>query len=135
VALFSDAADEGLDAVVLLKRSGTVLGAWSRGSVDLDVVCVMTATLLGSVETIVQAMHCQVPQTLRIESENCQLLATRLESQATLVLIAPTGLREADLRRTARAYAARLVETASPEAASPSAAVSVARRAPRPERR
>ena len=49
--LFSDAdIAEPLDAVLLLKRTGTLLGAWTRRPADLEVLSVMTATLLGSVE-------------------------------------------------------------------------------------
>lgn len=102
--LFSDADITGpLDAVLLLKRTGTLIGAWTRKPADLDVLCVMTATLLGSVDTMVQALRCDTPRTLRMETDQCQLLAVRLGSSAVLVLIAPLSMREADLRRSARA--------------------------------
>ena len=100
----------GLSAVVLLRRTGTVLGAWSRDRVNMDVVSVMTATLLGSAETIAQAMQGEVPRTLTVRSEGFRLLATRLESQSILVLVGPSSMRESDLRLAARHLAPRFFE-------------------------
>src|SRR2546422_11421258 len=46
----------GLDAVLFLRRTGSVLASWTREGIRLDVVSVMAATLLASVDTIVEAL-------------------------------------------------------------------------------
>ncbi|HEV8594533.1 MAG TPA: roadblock/LC7 domain-containing protein [Thermoplasmata archaeon] len=98
----------GLDAVLLLRRTGTVLRSWARESVNLDVISVMSATLLGSVESIVQAMGCAAPKTLLVESEHCRMTATQLSSQAVLVLMAPATMAQGELRRAGRSIVTRL---------------------------
>src|SRR5438094_149323 len=42
---------EPLEAVLLITRTGTQLGTWTRNSVPVDVLSVMAATLVGSIET------------------------------------------------------------------------------------
>ena len=97
-----------LDAALLLRRTGTLLAAWTRGEVPVDVVSVMAATLVGSVETMVGAVHCASPRTIRMETEQCQMLAARVDPKTILVLIAPSEVREAQIRQQARQIAAQV---------------------------
>src|SRR5213593_3177786 len=46
----------GLDAVLFLRRTGSVLASWTRDGIRLDVVSVMAATMLASVDTIIEAL-------------------------------------------------------------------------------
>ena len=105
-----------LEAVLLLKRTGILIGAWTRRDMPLDIVAVMTGTLLGSVETLVQAMHCDSPRVVKVESESCQMLATKVNRSSVLVLIAPADMRDGHLRKLSRHVEARL---AKPEDESP----------------
>ncbi|TLZ52756.1 MAG: hypothetical protein E6K18_02185 [Methanobacteriota archaeon] len=122
--------EDAIDAVLLMKRTGTVLGAWTRKDVNLEIISVMTATLLGSVESIVLAMGCESPQVLRVESERCQMLATRLTSPEVLVVFAPREVSEARVRRSMREIAAKLEASGGkriPQTGPQPAAVKVAR--------
>ena len=97
-----------LEAVLLLKRTGILIGAWTRQDMPLDIVAVMTGTLLGSVETLVQAMRCDSPRVVKVESESCQMLATKVHGSSVLVLIAPADMRDGHLRKLSGRIEARL---------------------------
>ena len=106
---FSDAdVIEGVDVVLLVKQTGALLGSWTRNAVDLEVVSVMTATFFGSIETIMQAMRGETPETLRVTAEECQIVAVRLESRSLLVLIGSAAIGEGAFRRAAQDLAAKL---------------------------
>src|SRR5216684_5459671 len=47
--------DLGLDAVLFLRRTGLVLASWTREGIRLDIVSVMAATMLASIDKIVEA--------------------------------------------------------------------------------
>lgn len=104
------AADPGrsLDAALLLRRTGTPLAAWTRGSVPLDVVSVMSATLVSSVETIAETVHSETPRSIRVETEKSQMLATRIDPKMILVLVAPRTVGEAQVGEQARRIASML---------------------------
>src|SRR3972149_5944311 len=97
-----------LDAALLLRRTGTPLAAWTREAVPVDVVSVMAATLVGSVETMVEAVHCASPQSIRMGADPCQMLATKVNPRTILALIAPSRIPEAQIRHLARVLASRL---------------------------
>ncbi len=110
------------------------MSAWTRDPAHLDIISVMTATLLGSAETIAQAVCGETPGTLWVESERCQILAVRLESQSILVLIAPTATRESEVRRAARILAARISESPPRRTREPEPVAEPARKALPPRR-
>ena len=97
-----------LDAALLLRRTGTPLAAWTRESVPLDVISVMTATLVGSVETMVEAVHRASPRSIRVETDECQMVAMRIDPKTILVLVAPRGVREGQLDQQAHQLAAQV---------------------------
>jgi predicted regulator of Ras-like GTPase activity (Roadblock/LC7/MglB family) len=68
----------------------------------------MAATLVGSVETMVEAVHCASPQSIRIEADQCQMLATKVDPRTILALIAPARIPEARIRQQARVLASQL---------------------------
>jgi len=49
-------SQQPLEAVLLITRTGAQLGAWTRNSVPIDVLSVMAATLVGSIETLMTAL-------------------------------------------------------------------------------
>jgi len=115
-----------LDAAILLRRTGTPLAAWTRETVPLDVVSVMTATLVGSVETMVEAIHCASPRAIRVETDECRMVATRIDPKTILVLVASVEVRQGQVEQQARQLASqvasqtrdarRLVPAAAPPA-------------------
>ena len=48
--------ERGLDAVLFVRRTGLVLASWTREGTRLDVVSVMAATMLASVDTIIESV-------------------------------------------------------------------------------
>jgi predicted regulator of Ras-like GTPase activity (Roadblock/LC7/MglB family) len=100
--------DGFLDAALLLRRTGAPLAAWTRAAVPVDVVCVMAATLVGSVETMVEAVHGASPQSIRMESDQCQMLATKVDPRTILALITPSRIPEARIRQMARVLTSQL---------------------------
>ena len=97
-----------LEAALLLRRTGTSLAAWTRANVQAEVVTVMAATMMGSIEAIAQAAGCPPPENVFVETDGCRLFALSLERQATLVLVASTAIAEQQLRTLASEIALRL---------------------------
>ena len=112
--------DEGLDflsavnpdgtivAALLMRPTGSIVAGWMRESDRCEVVGVMTATLLASINMIAESVGCRAPTTVSVRCEESQLLATKVDDNAILVLIAPADTREAHLRRKTRQIVARL---------------------------
>src|SRR5712664_870294 len=53
--------DLGLDAVLFLRRTGLVLASSTREGIRLDIVSVMAATMLASIDTIVEPLGGSAP--------------------------------------------------------------------------
>lgn len=100
--------DRGLDAALFLRRTGLVLASWTREGIRLEVVSVMAATLLASIDTIVEALGGPIPESVFVESGDRQLVATKMGSQAFLVVIAPKTVSRSVVRDTIRDLVAHL---------------------------
>ena len=102
-APFSSIDPEGpLEAAFLMRRTGVVIASWTRPDLVSEVVSVMAATMLGSIETMSEALGCPSPEHVAVETDACRLFATRVEPQALLVLIAPREVDRGVLQRCAR---------------------------------
>src|SRR5207245_9473651 len=88
----------GLDAVLFLRRTGSVLASWTRDGIRLDVVSVMAATMLASVDTIIEALGGPGSRTISVANGERQTIATKVGPQALLILVAQRPVR----RRTVR---------------------------------
>ena len=84
---------EPLEAVLLITRTGTQLGTWTRNSVPVDVLSVMAATLVGSIETMMTALGASSPHEVSLSKVNAQVV---------LVIVAAGGMTEVALRATMR---------------------------------
>jgi predicted regulator of Ras-like GTPase activity (Roadblock/LC7/MglB family) len=100
--------DRGLDAALFLRRTGLVLASWNRTGIRLEVVGVMAATMLASIDTIVETLGAPAPESVWIESGNHQIATTKVGSQAFLVVVAPKTVRRGALRNTIRGLVAQL---------------------------
>lgn len=105
-------SDRGLDAALFVRRTGLVLASWTREGVRLEVVSVMAATMLASVDTIVETLGGETPRSVSVDSGSHRMIATKVGSQAFLVVIAPTTVPRRVVRSTIRDLVARL-ESAS----------------------
>jgi predicted regulator of Ras-like GTPase activity (Roadblock/LC7/MglB family) len=100
--------DRGLDAALLLRRTGIVLASWSRGGIRLEVVSVMAATMLASIDTIMESLGAATPKSVWVESGDHQIAATNVGPQAFLVVIAPKTVKRRVVRNTIRDLVAHL---------------------------
>lgn len=97
-----------LEGVFLLKRTGVPLATWTRNPLPQDVVSVMAATMLSSVETISSAIGAPRPKSIVVETDRHRILASGVSGNTLLVLIAPLSMQASTLRRQARRIAARV---------------------------
>src|SRR5437870_6706432 len=98
----------GLDAVLFLRRTGSVLASWTRDGIRLDVVSVMAATMLASVDTIVEALGGPSSRSISVTSGDRQIVATKLGSKAFLFVIAPRTVSQRYVRKAIRELVVRL---------------------------
>lgn len=97
-----------IETAMLLKRNGRVLAAWARAPVSWEVVSIMAATTLGSLETMLETLRCPSPQSVALSAGGNRIYIQKMEPQAMLVLIAKESVTEAYLRESARRLLARL---------------------------
>lgn len=100
-----------IDGVLLIKRTGVSLAAWAKKPVAFDVIAVMSATLLGSVDMIVQSLGGPSPQTMLVDVEGRRIFATKVDSQLALVLLSVRGVGESFLRQEAQRLIAKISAT------------------------
>lgn len=100
--------ESGLDAVLFLRKTGAVLASWTREGIRLDVVSVMAATMLASVDTIVEALGGPSSRSITVTSHDRQIVATKVGSQAFLFVIAPNSVSAKYVRTTVRRLVERL---------------------------
>lgn len=93
---------EPLEVVLLMRRTGAVLAAWSRDGLSPDVVSVMAATMLGSIATMGDALGRPEPERVAVETEDFRVLALSAEPRTVLVLVAPKAEPIGALNRAAR---------------------------------
>ena len=106
--------DPRIDVALLLRRNGRVLAAWSRTSVSWEVVSIMAATMVGSLETMLETLRSVSPPSISVVAGGNRLLLQKVEPQSLLVLIARESVPESHLRETARRLLTRV--PAAPEA-------------------
>jgi len=116
-------AEEPIEAVLLITRTGAQLGAWTRNTVPLEVLTVMAATFLGSIETLLAALGGTSPQEVSMVVDSRRVLAAKLNAQVVIVFVAGGQMAEGDLRTAMR----RIVK-ALPPLVSDSRGVSVGSR-------
>src|SRR5438128_9102200 len=100
--------DGGLDAVLFLRRTGSVLASWTRDGIRLDVVSVMAATMLASVDTIVEALGGPSSRSISVASGDRQIVATKVGSQAFLFVVAPRTVSQRYVQKAVRELVVRL---------------------------
>jgi len=59
--------ERGIDAALFLRRTGLVLASWTREGIRLDVVSVMAATMLASIDTILEALGGSASESVAVE--------------------------------------------------------------------
>jgi len=114
---FSDlAGSDKIDIAMILKRNGRLLAAWSRAPVSWEVVSIMAATTLGSLETMLETLRAPAPQTVSVLASGNRVYLQKVEPQAVLVLVARESVPPAYLQETASRLLSRLPAPAVREA-------------------
>ena len=108
-ALFETIDSKGsIEVALLMRRTGTILGAWTKGGVSREIVSVMAATLLGSIETMSEALGCPSPERALVETDRCRMFAETFEPHGVLVLVATKDVSADDLQLTSLNIRVRL---------------------------
>src|SRR5438309_10648546 len=105
--------ERGIDAALFLRRTGSVLASWTREGIRLDVVSVMAATMLASVDTIIEALGGPSSRSISVASGDRQIIATKVGSQAFLFVDAPKVVSQRYVRKAIRELIARLTGTSA----------------------
>jgi predicted regulator of Ras-like GTPase activity (Roadblock/LC7/MglB family) len=100
--------DLGLDAVLFLRRTGLVLASWTREGIRHDIVSVMAATMLASIDTIVETLGGSAPKSVAVDSGQHQMVVTKVNAKAFLVVIAPKRVSRRVVRKATRDLLAHL---------------------------
>jgi predicted regulator of Ras-like GTPase activity (Roadblock/LC7/MglB family) len=106
--------DRGLDAALFVRRTGLVLASWTRQDVRLEVVSVMAATMLASIDTIVETIGAPPPKSVWVDGGTHRIVATKVGSQAFLVVIAPKAVSRRVVRGAIRDLVAHLESASKP---------------------
>src|SRR5438128_8052923 len=85
---------EPLEAVLLITRAGTQLGAWTRNTVPTDVLIVMAATLVGSIETLLTALGASSPHEISLIIDGRRVFLTKVNAQVVPVIVAAGTMTE-----------------------------------------
>ena len=111
-----------LEVALLMRRTGTIIGAWTKGDISQEIVSVMAATMLGSIETMSEALGCPSPERALVETDRCRMFAETFEPHGVLVLVATKDLSAVDLQRASLDIRARLsAAPGSPQRTKPAA--------------
>ena len=105
--------ERGIDAALFLRRTGLVLASWTREGFRLDVVSVMAATMLASIDTILEALGGSASESVAVEGGDHQMVATKIGSKAFLVVIARMSVARSAVRKTVRELVTQLSRIAS----------------------
>lgn len=106
-----------LEAAVVFRRNGRVLASWLKNPAAVEVVSVMSATLMGSVDTLLETLRDPGSSVMLIGVERRKILLQKVEPSSAIVLIAPSEASEAWLREVVGRIMARL--PAPPESRPP----------------
>jgi len=113
---FAELVSNGkIELAMLLKRNGRMLAAWARAPVAWEVVSIMAATTLGSLETMLETIHAPSPESMAIVAGGNRILVQKVEPQGILVLVAKEAVTESYLRDTSRRLLVKLASVIRPE--------------------
>ena len=95
-------SQQPLEAVLLITRTGAQLGAWTRNPVPIDVLSIMSATLVGSIETLMTALGAASPREVSLMIDGRRVFVSKVNAQVVLVIVAAGGMTEVALRAAMR---------------------------------
>ena len=102
-----------LEAVLVISRTGKQLGSWTRNPVSTEVLTVMAATLVGSVDTLVGALGVASPPEVTLTVDGRRIFVAKVNPQVAILIVASITMSEGSLRTIARRIAERIPSPAS----------------------
>jgi predicted regulator of Ras-like GTPase activity (Roadblock/LC7/MglB family) len=102
-----DAAGQ-LDGVLLLTSGGDVLAGWNRGRGRQEVLSIMSATMIGSVDVLLEELRGRRPRRMIVEADLQRILVLRTREDNLLVLLAPSAVSKKDLYASGKLLLGRL---------------------------
>ncbi len=93
---------EAIEAVLLITPAGTQLGAWTRNPVSVDVLRVMSATLVGSIESLMNVLGSPSPHEVSLLIDARRVLVSRIGPQTLVIIVGTKGTTEMTLRTAVR---------------------------------
>ncbi len=105
---------DALDGAILLKRNGQTVGGWTRNAVPLEVVTVMAATMIGSLETLLETLGESTPETLALTTGKTRIFMQKVEPQGALLVFSSADVAESQLKEAARRLVSRLPQQTPP---------------------
>ncbi len=97
-----------LEAVLVLSRTGKQLASWTRNSVSTEVLTVMAATLVGSVDTLVGALGVASPPEVSLTVDGRRIFVVKVNPQIAILIVASITMTESSLRTIARRIAEKI---------------------------
>ena len=107
-------ANGRIETAMLLKRNGRVLAAWARAPVSWEVISIMAATALGSLETMLETLRSPSPHTVTLVAGGNRIFFQKVEPQAVLVLIGKEVVTDAYLRDVAKRLLSKIPPATNP---------------------
>ena len=106
--------DGRLEAVLVFRRTGKVVAAWSRTPVSIEVATVMGATLLGSVDSLWDLLGDGNPREVSVLAGGLRLFALKPQDSFAILLVGREPDSEDDLRASAQRIAGTFSRIPSP---------------------
>jgi len=100
--------NDPLEAVVLFTRTGRLLAAWTRNEVPLEVLTVMAATLIGSIETMSTALGVESPREIALLVDSRRVLGLKLNPNVALLVVGSARTSDHALRSVTERIVRRL---------------------------
>lgn len=106
-SLLAVSEEHGFDAVLVFSGSGRLLSGWTRDPVPTEIVTVMAATLLGSVDTLLESLGGPKASSVFLRVGAKRLLLQPVDRARNLILIAQEHVTERTMARLAQAVQSR----------------------------
>ena len=94
--------------MLLLTSGGDVLAGWNRGRGRREVLSIMSATMIGSVDVLLEELRGRRPRRMMMEADLQRILVLRTREDNLLVLLAPSAVSKKDLYASGKLLLGRL---------------------------
>lgn len=119
VDVFAELEGSPVEAAFLIRETGGILAHWARRPVRSEVVQVMGATFVASLQTLVEAFGCDTPRVVGVTTEHCHIVVRTVARNAILLLFAPRNVPRRRIEPIADRLANKVVALRPAQATRP----------------